>query len=415
MKRKLEYKWVIAAVCFLMVFIGLGFCSSAKSLYTAAITNALGFSRSAFSINDSCRYVTTTVLNMFFGVLVYRFGTKKLITAGLISLIISSVVYSVATNLALFYVGGIFLGIGVAWTTTSMVGLIVKRWFKAHRGTVMGAILASNGIGAALCVRITSHIVYRESDAFGYQDAYRLISLILLALTVIVVFLYKEKPEKHEDHDHHEPQKVSQNGYSFAELTKKPFFYAVLVAIFLNMVSNTGNITTPHFNDVGIDADFVAWALSFQLVALAVCKFLIGFIYDKFGLKTAVNICFVTGVLARIIPLFVTATAQGKALTLAYSFFVALSLPTETVLLPIIALDVFGERCFDKTVGIITAITTAGQTLGSPLLSISYDVTDSYNVSFVISTIMSVAVMIIMNCALTASKKDKAKIQKQLT
>ncbi len=409
MKRKFEYKWVIAAVCFLMVFIGLGFCSSAKSLYTAAITNALGFSRSAFSINDSCRYVTTTVLNMFFGVLVYRFGTKKLITAGLISLIISSLVYSVATNLILFYVGGIFLGIGVAWTTTSMVGLIVKRWFKEHRGTVMGAILASNGIGAALCVRITSPIIYREGDAFGYQDAYRLVTVILLVLTVIAVVFYREKPEKHEDHDHHEPQTVSQNGYDFKSLCKKPFFYAVLVAIFFNMVSNIGNITTPHFNDVGIDADFVAWALSFQLIALAVCKFLIGFIYDKYGLKVAINICFITGIAARITPLFVTASQTGRIFVLAHSLLIALSLPVETVLLPIIALDVFGEKSFDKTVGIITAITTAGQTLGSPLLSISYDITKSYNVSFLISTITSVIVLIIMNYALISSKKDKTK------
>ncbi len=409
MKRKFEYKWVIAAVCFLMVFLGLGFCSSAKSIYTAAITNALGFSRSAFSINDSCRYVTTTILNMFFGVLVYRFGTKKLIAAGLFSLIISSIVYSFATNLVLFYIGGIFLGIGVAWTTTSMVGLIVKRWFTNHRGTVIGAILASNGIGAALCVRITSPIIYREGDAFGYQDAYKLVTIILIVMTVIALILYKEKPDRHEDHDHHTPQTVNQDGYDFKTLLKKPFFYAALVAIFLNMVSNVYNIATPHFSDVGLDADFVSWSMSLQLIALATFKFLIGFIYDKCGLKTALNICFFAGIIARTLPYFVTATATGKMLTIAYSILASLNGPIETVLLPIIALDMFGERSFNKTVGIITAITTAGQTLGSPLLSISYDITKSYNISFVISGILSVVVLIIMNYALLSSKKDKAK------
>jgi len=409
MKRKFEYKWVIAAVCFLMVFIGLGFCSSAKSIYTAAITNALGFSRSAFSINDSCRFVTTTILNMFFGVLVYKFGTKKLITAGLISLIISSFVYSVATSLWMFYIGGVFLGVGVAWTTTSMVGLVVKRWFSEHRGTVMGAILASNGIGAALCVRITSPIIYRESDAFGYQDAYRLVTAILIVLTVIAVFLYKEKPDRHEDHDHHTPQTVSQDGYDFKTLLKKPFFYIIMIAIFLNMVSNVYNIATPHFSDIGLDADFVSWSMSLQLIALATFKFLIGFIYDKCGLKTALNLCFLSGIIARILPYFVTATPTGKALTIAYSILASLNGPIETVLLPIVALDIFGEKCFDQTVGIITAITTAGQTLGSPLLSISYDITKSYNLSFIISTIAAVAVFFIMNYALASSKKDKAK------
>ena len=135
---KIEYKWVIAAVCFLMVFAGLGFCSSSKSMFFAAITEALGFSRSAFSVNDSCRFVATDIANLFFAELVARFGTKKLIFAGMSCLIISTLLYSFATNLPMFYVGGIFLGLGIAWTTTTMVGVVIKRWFTHKRGTVLG-------------------------------------------------------------------------------------------------------------------------------------------------------------------------------------------------------------------------------------------------------------------------------------
>ena len=125
MKRRtgeFDYKYIIAGICFIMVFVGLGFCSTAKTIYFAPITEALGFFRSSFSINDSCRYITTAILNIFFGALVERFGTKKLIIAGMMSLIISSLLYSAATTLFVFYLGGVFLGIGVAWTTTSMVG-----------------------------------------------------------------------------------------------------------------------------------------------------------------------------------------------------------------------------------------------------------------------------------------------------
>ena len=32
-RRKFDYKWVIMAVSFLMVFTGLGFCSGTKSLF----------------------------------------------------------------------------------------------------------------------------------------------------------------------------------------------------------------------------------------------------------------------------------------------------------------------------------------------------------------------------------------------
>ena len=84
-----RYRWVIVAASFLMVFVCLGFCSSSKSLYLAAITEALGIKRSLFSINDSCRYIATAVVNLFFGALCARFGRKRLIAAGFACLIAS--------------------------------------------------------------------------------------------------------------------------------------------------------------------------------------------------------------------------------------------------------------------------------------------------------------------------------------
>ena len=69
-----RYRWVIVAASFLMVFVCLGFCSSSKSLYLAAITEALGIKRSLFSINDSCRYIATAVVNLFFGALCATIG-----------------------------------------------------------------------------------------------------------------------------------------------------------------------------------------------------------------------------------------------------------------------------------------------------------------------------------------------------
>ena len=106
-----RYRWVIVAASFLMVFVCLGFCSSSKSLYLAAITEALGIKRSLFSINDSCRYIATAVVNLFFGALCARFGSKRLIAAGFACLIASMLLYAYAPNIYLFYLGGVLLGI----------------------------------------------------------------------------------------------------------------------------------------------------------------------------------------------------------------------------------------------------------------------------------------------------------------
>ena len=80
-KKTLDYKWVIALACFLLGFFGLGFCSGNKGLYLSAITEALQIPRSLFSLNDTIRYVTNTIVNIFFATLLNKLGVRKMVAA----------------------------------------------------------------------------------------------------------------------------------------------------------------------------------------------------------------------------------------------------------------------------------------------------------------------------------------------
>jgi MFS family permease len=106
MKKKLNYMWVIVVTCFIMEFVALGFCSSNKSLYLGAITEALSIPRSLFSLNDSIRFLTTAVINLFFGTLIQKFGARKMVAAGFLCLIGSTQVYAHAESVFVFYIGG---------------------------------------------------------------------------------------------------------------------------------------------------------------------------------------------------------------------------------------------------------------------------------------------------------------------
>ena len=86
-KLNITYTWVIIGISFLMVATTLGLCSSGRNLYLTAITDALNIPRGAFSLTNTIRFFTTTIVNLFFGKLVYKFGTKKLICAGFICLL----------------------------------------------------------------------------------------------------------------------------------------------------------------------------------------------------------------------------------------------------------------------------------------------------------------------------------------
>ena len=417
MKKKLnfDYKWVIVALCFLMVFTCLGFCSSNKSLYLSAITEALGIKRSAFSIGDSCRYVATSVINIFFGTLVNKFGTKKLIAAGFLCLIGSCVMYIIGTNIIYFYIGGCLLGVGLSWTTTTMVGAVIGKWCKENKGTIMGAVLAANGLGGALAAQIVSPIIYEEGNAFGYRNAYALVAVILLVVGTLIVALFRENPPGHDGAPIvHKKKSRGQSwvGIEYEKAVKKPYFYCAAICIFLTglILQGINGVAAAHMKDIGLDAGYVATVLSIHSLALAGFKFLTGLFYDKFGLRITMTICDITSVIVMVVLAMMTNSHLGMVLAMVYGIFSSLSLPLETIMLPIFAGDLFGEKSFNKILGLFVSINTAGYAVGAPMTNWVFDKFGTYKPMFLVCAVAMAVVTIVFQFVISASHKDRMEI-----
>lgn len=398
--NKINYKWVIVSLCFLMIFTGLGFASSTKSLYITAITETLDISRAAFSINDTVRYIATAVVNIFFGSLIARFGSKKLILAGFFFLTLSCVVYAVSSHILMFYLGGLFLGIGLSWTTTTMVSSVINRWCKENKGTIMGATLAANGIGGAVATQIVTPIIYKQGDAFGYRKAYILTAIIFVAVMIIMLILYREKAESTEIN---EPKKNSNDmsslkGDDFKKIVKNKYFYVLVVCIFLTgmVIQGITGIATPHLQDVGLDIGFISVILSLHWIVLTLTKFLTGFIYDRAGLKVSMNICMTAALIVMFTLPFVTNSFGGKVLATVYEIMAPMALPLETIMLPIYAGDLFGQRSFDKVLGVFVSVNTAGYAVGTPLANLCFDMFGSYKTALIGAGIIMTVVVIVM-------------------
>lgn len=414
--RKIDYKWVIIALCFIMVFTCLGFCSSNKSLYTFAITEALGIQRSAFSLNDSCRFVTTAIVNMFFGNLVSKFGTKKLICAGFVSLILSCLAYSVATNVFVIYLGGCLLGIGLAWTTTTMVGCVVNKWCKENKGTIMGFVLCSNGLGGALAAQIVSPIIYEEGNIFGYRNAYRLVAVILLVVLVLILVFFREQPKNYDNTQSMITKKKNRGqswiGMDYSEALKTKYFYVASVCIFFTgfVLQGVNGVAAVHMKDIGLDAAYVAAVLSAHSIALAGFKFLTGFLYDKFGLRITMNLCSIAAVIAMLCLSFMANSHTGMILAMGYGVISALALPLETIMLPIYAGDLFGEKAFDKIMGKFVSFNVLGYALGAPVMGWCYDASGTYKPGLIISAVIMVIIMVVMQFVLKSAHRYRNEI-----
>lgn len=411
-KKKIEYKWVVVVLSFLMVMICLGFCSSPKSLFIGPVTEHLGISRGAFSIGDSLRFISTAVINIFFGFLVERFGTKKLIGAGFFCLIASQLLYSFAENVYAFYIGGILLGLGFSWTTTTMVGCVVNRWCRESKGTIMGAVLAANGIGGAIAIQLITPVI--ESGPLGYKSAYRMIAIILGVVALLMMLIYREK----KDSDAPAVSKKKSRGREWVGIDYKsavrtPYFYGAAICIFLTglVLQGVNGVAAAHMKDVGIDPAYVATVLSIHSLVLALFKFLTGVVYDRFGLRTTITMCSVTAVIVMILLSMLTNSVMGKILAMLYGIFSSLALPLETILLPIYAGDLFGQKSFDKILGLFVSINVAGYAVGAPVINFIYDMTGSYASGFVLCACVMLAVIVALQFVINAAHKKQKEIE----
>ena len=402
------YKWVVVAACFMMIFLGLGFCSSNKSMYLGAITEALGIKRSLFSLGDSIRYVATATVNLFFGALVAKWGARKLVGIGFGCLAAYAAIYMLANQVWHFYIGGFLLGIGMSFCSTTMVSYLVSRWVPEHRGTVTGAILCANGIGGALAAQIISPMINDPADPFGYRRAYTMVAIAMLITGVIVTALIREPRELSGPVAAKKKRGKQWTGLSVEEARRTPYFYAAAICVVFTGMALQGisGIAATHMYDVGLDKGYVATVLSICSLVLACSKFLVGFSYDKLGLRITVTACDLFAC-AAFMCLALVNTAHGNIFAMSYGILAPLALPLETVLVPLIAADLFGEKEFSKMLGIFVSLNVTGYALGTPICNLVFERFGTYAPILVLFSILMVAIAVVFQFIMNGATREQ--------
>ena len=418
MKKKFDYSFIIIVICFLSVCVSLGFCSSNRSMYFQAITDVFDGSITKFqySFTMTIRYVVTTVLNIFFGVLVNKFGQKLLMSLGFASLIGFALINSFATSIIHFYIASVFLGMGLAWTTTTMISTVINNWCTKNKATVTGAVLAANGLGGAVAAQILSPIIFSDGGN-GFRSAYRLVAVILSVMLVLILVFFRNRPQGAEKVlvPKHKTRKARGEGWvgmDFSVIKKKPYFYLALVCMFLTGMSlnGLGEIANLHMYDVGLSKPFIATLATVSSLLLMGSKFLNGFMYDRFGIKKTMSICYAFAFLSLVCIVFITPTGFGKVVASARPLFSSIALPLETVMISVFANELFGSKSFSKVIGLFSAATTAGFALASPFSQLWDMLFGNYTFAMISFAIFMVFVTVTMHIVVRIANRDKKAI-----
>jgi len=414
-KSGFDYKWVIVGICILIMLIGTGFVPN-RSLCMGAITKKIGVSRDVFSLNDTFRFLATAICNLFFGFFVSKFGTKKLICTGLLIYIGAFVAYSTVSTIPMFYLAGILTGCAVSFVGTTMIGSVINKWCKENTGTITGLAMASTGLGSAVASQVLTPII--EKSVNGYKTAYRISAILLALLLVVVILFYKEKAKTPRDVVPNKKKTFrgrAWEGLPYADTAKKPYFYAALVCIFLTgfCVQGFVSVTALHMKDVGMPLYVLKWAPTMHSIIFIFCKFGAGFMYDKAGLRKTSSVCTIASVITLLMMAMYTNSTLGIVLAFASQVVSSFAIPLETVMLPIYAGDLFGQKAFDKIMGIFVACNVSGYAVGVPAMNFWYRFFGSYKGILIINAFIMLSVFFALQFIITAAHKEKNKLEEK--
>lgn len=366
----------------MLAFIYLGLGNITQNLYIVPVTEQFGFSRSEFSLISSIISAVGIIGNLTYNMVYERFGIKFIVSSGTLFFALAYFSYYKAASLTVFYIGAVFLGIGIVYCATLTFSILVNKWFTEKRGLILGIIFAGSGLGGS----VFSPLVARIITNYGFSSSYLAVSIILFILFVPISLMIKEPDEVFEESEIEQKDNIMSTKTPMRDLLKKPHIMSSMICLFFMgfLLAPLLSITPAHMTDRNFNYIFASKISGAIMLVLAFSKVLLGVVNDRFGIKISMSIGLITFILSALLLLFM----NNEVIAWLYSLSYGTSFATLSVLLPLFILAVAGEEDYTAIIGIGISLMSAGVAVGTPALNISYDLMGSYDLALAIFAVL---------------------------
>jgi MFS family permease len=134
-----------------------------------------------------------TVMAPMVGVLIDRFGPRKVIVPGIVILFVGLFLCTTIQSLGqLYFFYGLFVGIGLSSISMVAFTVIIAQWFEKKRGLANGIASSGMGMGMFLLVPLTQKLI----STMGWRGAYMVLGIMVAAIVLpLNLFFLKHKPQ----------------------------------------------------------------------------------------------------------------------------------------------------------------------------------------------------------------------------
>jgi MFS family permease len=354
------------------------------SVFLVPLVEDFRWSRGLTAGALSLSTVLQGLLSPVAGILVDRFGPRRVILSGAVLLSAASILTAtIRSAWELYLYTGLLGAIGLVGLGPVPMGVLLARWFSARRGRAVGIAFSGMGFG----VFVTGPLAQWLIASMGWRVASAVLGLGALLILVPIAWVGARDPETRTD----EPARPREQAPSPADSAlrhaiRTRAFWALWFAYLCTPLA-VFPVTT-HQVAFAIDRGFqpILAASIFGVMGLLsiVGRVSFGFAADRFGGAPAATIsygCTAGGVLALL-----ALESDGRAGWLvAYAFLFGLGFGARGPIITAMASDLFGGRRFGVIYGALSVGNGLGGAIGPWFGGVVHDVLGSYRVVFLAS------------------------------
>jgi MFS family permease len=394
-KPRFFYGYVIVAATFLIVAASWGM-HVGFSIFIEPLSREFGWGSAAIS----GAWSLNALLNGFLGIIAGRqsdkFGPKKVVLFCSIffglGLILMSRIESI-WHLYLFY--GIITAIGMSAGIAPLQSTVVK-WFVKRRGLMVSVFIMGFTCGTTIISPIANQLIISQ----GWRNAYLILAVASFLVIFFAALLLKSNPSQigqlpygATDAAENESNQHQLSGFSLRQSFGTLQFWLLCIYFFciaFSMMIVMIHIV-PHAIHVGISSTTAVTILAVISISAMAATIPEGYMVDKIGIRRTTIILTALLTISMLLLLFLGNSSLALFL-FAIPFGVSFS--ALDILLTLLSSRLFGLIALGAIIGFVNAILQIGSSLGPIVSGIIFDATGSYQLSFLLCTIVSVIALV---------------------
>jgi len=375
---KVFYGWWVVFACFLIAFYVGGTIIYGFTAFFEPIAKETGWSYTQISIAASLRGLEVGILAPVAGFLVDRFGPRKLIFCGTLTMGFGLIFLSQANSLTMFYGAFILLALGLSACFSTVLMAAVANWFKRNIGRALGIMSCGFGAGGILIP-----VIVRLINLYQWRTTLIIFGLGMWLLGIPLSFIIRHKPEQYgylPDGETSTEQVLTPESQDkeigFKEALKSRNFWHLSIAETIRIITVTAVIThvMPYLSSLDISrlrAALVATSIPLLSIIGRLGFGWLGDIFDKRYVMAGAYSLTGAGIL-------VFSYVQTTWLIFPFLIFFPLSFGAMGLRGAVVR-EYFGIASFGKLLGIMAGVAAVGGVMGPFLAGLTYDTFESYH------------------------------------